>query len=97
MIDIWDEVKELAEVRTWADFKDEASDVSFGVGRLIAGLFGKVYVRVPGDRLHVLKIDVRMIRQGCVRSERKVAAGLGCVNDQCLICGKRTCSGECNG
>lgn len=76
--DIWDEMVELVEVRTWADFTDELSDVSFGIGRLVAGLFGKVYVRVPGDRAHVRKIDARMDKQGCVRSERKVAAGQGC-------------------
>ncbi len=72
--DIWDEVQEWVEEPSM----DELSDVMFGIGRLVAGVFGKVYVHVPGDGKHVEKINERMVKQGCVRGERKVAAGEGC-------------------
>jgi hypothetical protein len=72
--DILDELKEFVEEPS----KDEFSDIMFGVGRLVAGIFGKVYVHVPGDHLHVEKINMRMEKQGCVRSARAIAAGDGC-------------------
>ena len=72
--DVWDEMVEWAEEPSL----DEVSDVMFGIGRFLGGLAGRVYVRMPGDRRHVAKITARMRSQGCVRSERKVAAGIGC-------------------
>lgn len=75
VIDIWDEMKEFGKKPS----KDEFSDIMFGIGRFIGACFGKVYVSVPGDRLHVNKIDMRMNEYGCVRSKRAVNEGKGCV------------------
>jgi hypothetical protein len=74
-MDIWDELKEFVEEPS----KDEFSDIMFGIGRLVAGFVGKVYVRMPFDGLHVDKINARMAKQGCVRSERAVREGDGCI------------------
>lgn len=73
--DILDEVKEFAGEPS----KDEFSDIMFGIGRFIGALFGKKYVRVLGDRMHIEKIDMRMNEYGCIRSERAVREGKGCV------------------
>jgi hypothetical protein len=48
---------------------DELSDLSWGVGRLIGGLFGKEYVRIWGDERHYLKIKERFEECGCIRSK----------------------------
>lgn len=56
---------------------DEFSDVMYGIGRLLAGIVGKSYVRMPFDRLHVFKIDERMQEHGCIRSKRHL------VNNSC--------------
>lgn len=74
--DIADEAKELLEVKNLEEFKDEFSDVTFGLGRLVAGLIGKVYVRMPFDAKHVAKIDKRMSEYGCVRSRRHLVDGV---------------------
>lgn len=50
------------------DMCDEASDIMFGIGRLIGNLRGTVYVSVPGDKLHVDKINKRIAQTGCCRS-----------------------------
>jgi hypothetical protein len=55
---------------------DEFSDVMWGVGRLIGGLCGVEYVRVPGDRRHAEKISARMAEYGCVRSKRHLVEGV---------------------
>lgn len=54
---------------------DEASDCTFAVGRLVAALFGKVYVRMPFDGRHVRKIEARMAEHGCIRSKRHLVDG----------------------
>lgn len=54
---------------------DEFSDCAFSVGRLVASLFGKVYVRIPFDNLHRKKIDARMKEFGCVRSRAHLLNG----------------------
>lgn len=48
---------------------DELSDLSWGVGRLIGGLFGKKYVRVWGDKRHYVKVKERFEENGCIRSK----------------------------
>lgn len=58
------------------EYKDELSDISWSIGRLVAGVFGKVYVRVPGDRRHAVKIEGRMSEYGCVRSKRHLVNGV---------------------
>lgn len=68
-----DEVREFLHEPTW----DEFSDISFGLGRLIAGFFGKVYITIPFDRRHKEKIGARMKEYGCVRSRRHL------INGQC--------------
>jgi hypothetical protein len=69
--DIWDELKEYVEEPSM----DEFSDVMYGLGRLIAGLFGKSYFRMPFDTLHVEKIQGRMSEFGCIRSRRHLVDG----------------------
>jgi len=49
---------------------DELSDMLFGIGRLLGGLIGRVYVHVPGDARHIAKIDRRMAEYSCVRSKK---------------------------
>ena len=48
---------------------DELSDLSWGIGRLIGGLFGKEYVKIWGDRKHYEKKVERMNEYGCIRSK----------------------------
>ncbi len=66
-----DEAKEFFEKPSM----DEFSDCAFGIGRLVASLFGKVYVRMPFDSLHKKKIDERMKEFGCVRSRAHLVNG----------------------
>ncbi len=66
---------ELFEVETFEEFRDELSDISWGIGRLIAGLFGKVYVRIPGDGIHYRKVVTRVEEYGCMRSKRFLIDG----------------------
>ena len=68
---IWDELIEWVEEPS----KDEFSDIMWGVGRLIAGVFGKVYVSMPFDGLHREKVEARIKKFGCVRSERHLING----------------------
>ena len=70
-VDIFDELVELVKVRSLVDFKDELSDVCFGMGRLLGSLIGKEYVRFIGDGAHIRKIECRMIEYGCIRSYKK--------------------------
>ena len=62
---ILDELKEFIEEPS----RDEASDILWGVGRLIGGVLNRPYVKVPGDRLHYEKVVQRMDAHGCVRSK----------------------------
>lgn len=66
---------ELFEAKSFDELKDEASDIAWGIGRLIAGLFGKVYWRIPGDRRHYEKVANRMSEYGCTRSKRFLVEG----------------------
>lgn len=66
---------ELFEAKSFEELKDEASDIAWGIGRLIAGLFGKVYWRIPGDRRHYNKVANRMNEYGCKRSKRFLVNG----------------------
>lgn len=68
---LWDEMKEFVEEPSM----DEFSDIMWGIGRLIAGLFGKVYIKMPFDGLHREKVDARMVEFGCVRSKRHLVNG----------------------
>lgn len=69
------EFYELFEARSLDEFCDELSDISWGIGRLVAGLFGKVYVRIPGDQRHYRKVMARMQEYGCTRSKRFLVNG----------------------
>ena len=69
------EVYELFEVKSFDEFCDELSDISWGIGRLVAGLFNKVYFRVPGDRRHYDKVTNRVLEYGCTRSKRFLVDG----------------------
>jgi hypothetical protein len=72
MRDILDEMKEFVQEPS----KDEMSDVLWGVGRLIGGILGRSYVRIPGDADHYKKVVVRMDAYGCVRSRRHLKHGV---------------------
>jgi len=69
------ELWELMEVKSWEEFKDELSDISWGIGRIIGGFRGKAYVRVPGDRIHYEKVVNRIEDYGCIRSKRFLIDG----------------------
>lgn len=69
------EIWELFEVKSFEEFKDEASDIAWGVGRLVAGVFGKVYFRMPGDKRHYEKVQKRVQEYGCTRSKRFLIEG----------------------
>jgi hypothetical protein len=56
---------------------DEFSDVMFGVGRLIGGVFGILYISMPFDGIHIKKINKRFLEYGCCRSKRYL------INDRC--------------
>jgi hypothetical protein len=69
------EFYELWSARSMSEFRDELSDISYGFGRLIAGIFGKPYIHIPGDKLHIAKMSARMNEYGCVRSTRFLING----------------------
>ena len=75
------EIWELFQVKNWEEFKDELSDVAWGVGRIIAGFRRKAYVRVPGDGRHYKKAVGRMHDYGCKRSPRFLVNGR-CPNEK---------------
>lgn len=64
------EIYELFAVRNIHEFRDELSDISWGIGRIIGGFLGRPYVRIPGDRMHYNKVMQRMNEYGCTRSKR---------------------------
>ena len=69
------EFYELFEVKSFEEFRDELSDISWGIGRLIAGCFRKEYIRIPGDRIHYNKVMDRVNQYGCMRSKRFLIDG----------------------
>jgi hypothetical protein len=69
------EIWELFEVKSVDEFKDELSDIAWGVGRIIGGIFKKAYVRVPGDGIHYRKVVNRIEEYGCMRSKRFLIDG----------------------
>ena len=54
---------------------DEISDCTYALGRLCAGMFGKVYFSMPLDGRHITKIQKRMEEHGCIRSKRHLVDG----------------------
>lgn len=60
---------ELLTVKNWDEFLDEVSDSCWGVGRLIAGFFGKEYFNIWFDEKHYQKKKQRMKDYGCIRSK----------------------------
>jgi len=75
------ELWELFEVKSFEEFKDELSDIAWGIGRIIGGFLGKVYVRVPGDGIHYEKVVARIEDYGCMRSKRFLVDGR-CPNEE---------------
>lgn len=64
---IVDEAKEFISEPS----KDELSDIVYGMNRLIGAFLKMKYVKlIPGDGIHVKKIQLRMQEYGCIRSER---------------------------
>lgn len=76
MKEICDEVVEMFEAGSWEEFKDEVSDVVFGIGRLVGYMCGRVYVKMWFDERHVKKIEERLEEYGCVRSKRHLLNGM---------------------
>lgn len=67
-----DELKEFIEDPSM----DELSDIVYCLNRAVGSLFNKSYVRlIPGDKLHVDKINKRMEEYGCIRSPRHLLDG----------------------
>jgi hypothetical protein len=69
------ELWELFEVKSFEEFKDELSDICWGLGRIIGGFRGKAYVRVLGDQIHYEKVVARVNEYGCMRSKRFLVNG----------------------
>jgi hypothetical protein len=69
------EMWELFEVKSVAEFKDELSDIAWGVGRIVGGFLKKAYVRIPGDGIHYRKVVDRIEQYGCMRSKRFLVDG----------------------
>ena len=69
------ELWELFEVKSFVEFKDELSDICWGIGRIIGGFRGKAYVRVLGDGIHFEKVVARVEEYGCMRSKRFLVGG----------------------
>ena len=65
-----DEVVEFCEEPS----RDEASDIAFGVGRLLGAVIGRKYVPVWGDGLHVAKCNARVAEYGHFRSRKHITA-----------------------
>lgn len=55
--------------------RDELSDVCYALGRLLGASIGRDYVKVPGDRLHINKVNTRLQEYGCIRSLRHLVSG----------------------
>jgi hypothetical protein len=75
IVHIAEEAVELFEVKNFDELKDEASDVMWGIGRLLGAMAGKPYISVWGDALHRRKVEARMAEYGCVRSKRHLKDG----------------------
>lgn len=75
LADLREEAGEILHVKSVEEFLDEFSDVAWGFGRLIAGIFNKNYVRMPFDKRHYKKVLERMNEYGCVRSKRHLVDG----------------------
>ena len=72
--DIAEEVKEFLS----SPSKDELSDIAYGMNRLIGAFFKMKYIKlIPGDGIHIKKIELRMQEYGCIRSERYL------INNKC--------------
>jgi len=69
------ELWELFEVKSFEEFKDELSDISWGFGRILGGFLKKPYVRIPGDGIHFDKVASRVEEYGCIRSPRFLVDG----------------------
>ena len=67
---LWEEAVEFCQEPS----KDEASDLAFGVGRLLGAIFGKKYVSFWGDGRHLAKCQERMNAYGYFRSTRHLNA-----------------------
>ena len=61
-----DEVTEFCQEPS----KNEASDIAFGIGRLLGALLGRKYVPVWGDTQHIAKCNARYLDYGHFRSRR---------------------------
>ena len=67
---LMDEVTEFCQEPS----KDEASDIAFGIGRLLGALLGRKYVPVWGDTQHIAKCNARFLDYGHFRSKRHLNA-----------------------
>ncbi len=55
---------------------DEGSDVIYCINRLLGSMVGLPIIKlVPGNKLHMQKIENRMKEYGCIRSRRHLIDG----------------------
>lgn len=73
--DLIDEAKELMSARGREELLEELSDVTYAVGRLCGAVIKRPYVPMPFDKRHRDKIQKRVERYGCIRSERWLLNG----------------------
>lgn len=67
-----DEVIELVQKPSL----DELSDVIYCINRLAGSVANKPYVKIlPGDKLHITKIEKRMRVYDCIRSRNHLTNG----------------------
>ena len=69
------EICELLEAKNMDEFKDEMSDLAWGIGRIVGGILNKPYVRIFGDGIHYRKVVSRVEEYGCMRSKRFLIEG----------------------
>ena len=73
--DGWKFLREELEEYIHEPSREELSDCMYAFGRMIAGIFGGVYIPMPGDKRHIVKMTKRMAQHGCTRSERHLING----------------------
>lgn len=67
-----DELKEFVEEPSM----DELSDIVYCLNRFAGSLTNRPYLKVvPGDGLHIAKVNKRMQDYGCIRSKRHLKNG----------------------
>jgi hypothetical protein len=69
------EACEVIQARDLDNVVEELGDVAFSLGRFLGAVSGRVFIPVPGSEACVHKMQSRINRYGCVRSERNLVNG----------------------